>query len=96
MEDKIKIKDIKILNFRSISHMSFDKYHTSKSKGTISCPGLPIDNKEFYRESISYKNKNGEFFNSKRNKSVYYIDFTDPEFKTFEELVKHYCKDLVE
>jgi hypothetical protein len=90
----MKYEEIKVNDYHSLMNMSFEKYHTSKSQGVFECDGLPIHGKKVYIESISFKNKRGEFFNSKKNKQVFFIE-SGNIFQSFKELIEFYCKDVI-
>lgn len=95
----MKVEDIKIQNYTMVCHIAMDKYHLSEYKGTFIAEGTPLHNKVLHSNSKVYKNKRtGEFTKDSKTVTVYFLE-NAPEtevFKSLEELVLFYCKDLIQ
>jgi hypothetical protein len=89
----MELKDIKIKEWQMVSHMSMEKQHLSKYQGKIECEGN-LNGKALVREVSVWKDKNGEFSESSKEKSMWYIPGEKPTFKTVQELVLHYMPEV--
>ena len=89
----MKLEDIKIKDWRMVSHLSMEKQHLSSYQGTIECEGN-LNEKTVVREVSVRKDKNGEFSESSKEKSLWYIQGEKPTFKTVQELALHYMPEV--
>lgn len=93
MEDlKIyKLEDFSLTDYEMLYHLSLAKCHIAAHKGTIVCPGSPLDGKAFLQKRSTPK-INGEF-----GKATYEFKLAEPNapsFTTLEDFLKHYHKNI--
>ena len=83
-------EEIKVKEYRMLSHMNMTKAHISKYSGIFECEGKPLHGKKFFHES---ETEMKGFMEYGKTTSLFYLDEPNSKsFKTIKELVSHYNK----
>ena len=83
-------EEIKVKEYRMLSHMNMTKAHISKYSGIFECEGNPLHGKKFYHES---ETEMKGFMEYGKTTSLFYLDEPKSKtFKTIKGLVSHYNK----
>jgi len=87
-------QEIKVKEYRMLSHMNMTKAHISKYSGILECEGKPLHGKKFIHES---ETEIKGFMEYGKTTSLFHLDEPNSKsFKTIQGLVSHYNRQVGE